>query len=165
MIQHKIVACKCKRKKIEKTCEKMGLDNYRYRGSFASRFLFFFARNYLVFSRPAESGAPAVETEQDGSRRGLACIAAGAVATALQLIVAAIFFIIRSSGAESGTTAAFMVMPLAFAYYTALVCSIAGLVRARKSLLGKGIRVALPVVSLVLCNVIMASVSVGSALM
>ena len=59
MVQHKIVACKHRRKKIERVCEKMGMDNYRYRGDFYSRFFFFFSRHYLIFARTAEEGAPA----------------------------------------------------------------------------------------------------------
>ena len=62
MVQHKIVACKHRRKKIERVCEKMGMDNYRYRGDFYSRVFFFFSRHYLIFARTAEEGAPALET-------------------------------------------------------------------------------------------------------
>ena len=54
MIQHKIVACRCRRKSVEKTCEKIGLTNYRYRGDFFSRFLYFFKRHYLIFTRSAD---------------------------------------------------------------------------------------------------------------
>ena len=55
MIQHKIVACRCRRKSVEKTCEKIGLTNYRYRGDFFSRFLYFFKRHYLIFTRSADA--------------------------------------------------------------------------------------------------------------
>ena len=54
-IQHKIVACRCRRKSVEKTCEKFGLANYRYRGDFFSRFLYFFKRHYLIFTRSADA--------------------------------------------------------------------------------------------------------------
>ena len=55
MILHKIVACRCRRKSVEKTCEKFGLTNYRYRGDFFSRFLYFFKRHYLIFTRSADA--------------------------------------------------------------------------------------------------------------
>lgn len=49
-VRHKIVPCKCKKGRIERVCEKMGLKNYRYRGHFYSLFLYFFKRHYLVFT-------------------------------------------------------------------------------------------------------------------
>ncbi len=51
MIEHRVVKCKLKRAKIEKTCEKMGMDGWSFASCFESRFLFFFRRNYLVFTR------------------------------------------------------------------------------------------------------------------
>lgn len=51
MIEHRIVMCKEKKSKIDKTCEKMGLDGREFSGSFKSRFLFFFVKNYLIFTR------------------------------------------------------------------------------------------------------------------
>lgn len=54
MIEHRIVKCKEKKSKIDKTCEKMGLDGWEFSGSFKSRFLFIFVRNYLVFTRSSK---------------------------------------------------------------------------------------------------------------
>ena len=51
MYEHRIVKCKQKKSKIAKVCEKMGLDGWEYAGMFYSRFLIFFIRNYLVFTR------------------------------------------------------------------------------------------------------------------
>ncbi len=51
MIEHRVVACRRKRSKIEKMCDKMGMDGWTYAGSFVSRFLFIFIRNYLIFTR------------------------------------------------------------------------------------------------------------------
>ena len=155
MIQHKIVACKCRRKRIERACEKMGMENYRYRGDFFSRFLCIFSRHYLIFARPAEEGVPAVETEQDVNRRGFGCIATGAVAAALELIAAILFIVTMKSTSGSGVSVAIFLIPLALFYHVALIFSIIGLVRARTSELGKGLRIDLPVAMLVLCNVTM----------
>ena len=152
MVQHKIVACKHRRKKIERVCEKMGMDNYRYRGDFYSRFLFFFSRHYLIFARPAEEGAPALETEQDVDCRGFGCIVTGAIAAALELIAALAFIGMMKSGAGGTSSASYFFMPLAILYYAALICSIVGLVRGRKSQLSKGLRIGLPVAAIIACN-------------
>lgn len=51
MTEHRVVACKRKRSKVEKTCDKMGADGWAYAGAFSSKFLFIFGRYYLVFTR------------------------------------------------------------------------------------------------------------------
>lgn len=51
MYEHRIVKCAEKRAKIEKMCEKMGMDGWEFAGQFKSRFLYFFTRNYLIFTR------------------------------------------------------------------------------------------------------------------
>lgn len=51
MIEHRVVSCKEKRSKIEKTCDKMGKDDWAFAGHFRSRFLFIFNKHYLVFTR------------------------------------------------------------------------------------------------------------------
>lgn len=153
MIQHKIVACKCRRKKIEKACEKMGLENYRYRGDFYSRFLYFFSRHYLIFARPAVEGAPAMEAEPDVSRRGFGCIVVGVVAAVLELIAACVFIGMIKSGTGGTSSTSYFMMPVAILYYVALIYSIVGLVRGRKSQLSKGQRIGLPVAAIVLCHV------------
>ena len=51
MTEHRVVACRIKRAKVEKTCDKMGADGWAYAGNFVSSFLFIFRRNYLVFTR------------------------------------------------------------------------------------------------------------------
>ena len=51
MIENRVVACRIKRAKVEKTCDKMGADGWAYAGNFVSSFLFIFRRNYLVFTR------------------------------------------------------------------------------------------------------------------
>ena len=51
MIEHRVIACRSRRSKIEKTCDKMGKDGWAYAGNFVSSFLFFFRRNYVVFIR------------------------------------------------------------------------------------------------------------------
>ena len=51
MIEHRVVAYRIKRAKVEKTCDKMGADGWAYAGNFVSSFLFIFRRNYLVFTR------------------------------------------------------------------------------------------------------------------
>lgn len=153
-------------KKIEKVCKKMGLENYRYRGRFNSRFLCFFVRNYLIFTRSAaetaqtaegsaiaENGPLYAEEKQEVNRRGLANIIIGAVAAALELIFVFVTYrlMIQESG---GTPSVFQfIMPIFILYYIALICSIVGLVRARKSQLSKGLRVGLPVATIVLCHV------------
>lgn len=53
-VQHLIVPCKCKKKTIEKTCDRMGAENFRYRGDFQGRFLLLFPRHYLIFARRRE---------------------------------------------------------------------------------------------------------------
>lgn len=37
--------------KDRKMCEKMGMDGWEFAGQFKSRFLYFFTRNYLIFTR------------------------------------------------------------------------------------------------------------------
>lgn len=70
-IIHKIVPCKCKKGRIERVCEKMGLNGYRFRGHFLSRFLFFFKRHYLVFTCRGGSAAALNEDEiRDNAPRG-----------------------------------------------------------------------------------------------
>lgn len=54
MIEHRVVRCKQKKSKIEKTCEKMGVDGWAFAGNFRSRFLFIFSRHYLVFTRTSK---------------------------------------------------------------------------------------------------------------
>ena len=68
MILHKIIACRRSRKKIEKVCEKMGLNNFRYRGNFYSRFLYFFKRHYLVFASTDETVADSVPFTRDENK-------------------------------------------------------------------------------------------------
>ena len=51
MTERRVVKCRLKKSKIEKTCEKMGLDGWTYAGNFVSSFLIIFRRNYLVFTR------------------------------------------------------------------------------------------------------------------
>ena len=51
VIEHRVVACRLKRSKVEKTCDKMGKDGWAYAGNFVSSFLLIFRRNYLVFLR------------------------------------------------------------------------------------------------------------------
>ena len=53
MIEHRVVACKLKRAKVEKMCDQMGMDGWEYAGSFTSSFLFIFRRNYLIFAQAA----------------------------------------------------------------------------------------------------------------
>lgn len=70
-IIHKIVPCKCKKGRIERVCEKMGLNGYRFRGHFLSRFLFFFKRHYLVFTCRGDSAAALNEDViRDNAPRG-----------------------------------------------------------------------------------------------
>ena len=75
-VLHKIVPCKEKKGKIERVCEKMGLNGFRYRGRFYSRFLYFFVRHYLIFTCPngsaaVQSAEKVVETEfKDNAPRG-----------------------------------------------------------------------------------------------
>lgn len=70
-IIHKIVPCKCKKGRIERVCEKMGLNGYRFRGHFVSRFLFFFKRHYLVFTCRGDSAAALNEDViRDNAPRG-----------------------------------------------------------------------------------------------
>lgn len=54
MYEHRIVACKENKAKIQKTCEKMGLDGWEFAGQFKSRFLFIFTKNYLIFTRSSK---------------------------------------------------------------------------------------------------------------
>lgn len=54
IVQHHIVACKPKKKSIERICDKMGKENFRFRGDFDSRFFYFFMRHYLIFTRCTE---------------------------------------------------------------------------------------------------------------
>ena len=66
--EHKIVPCRCKRKKIESVCNKYGTENYTCRGNFFSRFLFIFKRNYLVFVRSGTQEAFIQQTPPDASQ-------------------------------------------------------------------------------------------------
>lgn len=54
MYEHRIMKCKEKKSAIAKMCEKMGSDGWEFAGQFQSRFLYFFRRNYLIFTRSSK---------------------------------------------------------------------------------------------------------------
>ena len=51
MVEHTIVRVKSKRKKIIATCENMGQKGWTFAGMFHDRFLIFFARTYMIFTK------------------------------------------------------------------------------------------------------------------
>ncbi len=54
MYEHRIMKCKEKKSAIAKMCEKMGSDGWEFAGQFQSRFLYFFRRNYLIFTHSSK---------------------------------------------------------------------------------------------------------------